>query len=687
MGTPDNPNVFIQFYDEDVSYWRELVTCAKSFTVKDAGILKIPHADLLLLNPSYIPEKGERLRIQVDTLGETGKLIFYGKISERTKLPLPSTPLKYYSISAYGLEKRLKNDTISWEYGTEQSAHGDLWTYRNMIKDFLKFTDSGYDTNITLETDNKEILNGVSKNCDFKRATLLNALRKISETIFYDGYIYINPSDQAKLKFVKLGTLNADPVTTLADPFIGKPELNESIDEIRNYILVWGGADKGYPVDGNKFTERAITKYDPNIWEALNGETIADSKSDPADLKNVNNVESATSNTLTDTTKTWATDEWKGYYIFIKKGEGKGQLRIISSNTSTILTLASTWTITPDNTSKYQIFIGHNTVGEEVVRSQLSRYAIKVSDLSVGSQIRFRIDRTGKSSLNLQDRYFSINFASYIQLTSGAEFPVAFMMILTDVNGDTIKRGSTYYPPVSPYRIMRSYLPNWLYERCTVSVETLPVGTEIKTKASMANWQYYDGSTSFDPTQVKYVDIKLGMSGEILWIDRFYFGGGLKIDPFQNPQYYPSPAVNGAVFDSNSIGAPNNYGVRLYHHNDRDIGSFEEAVLEGSRILSILKQPIKTVTVIKKGLEWLRPHQNVTLNSSSLGISSETWRTTELLWEWLANHPVYCTARLVPQYSNVPPVYAPSGEIPSTPLTPSMAGGGRSRGYGSSGRW
>lgn len=674
MGTPDNPTVFIQFYDEDYTRWRELITRCKSFTVKDAGILKIPQATVTFREPPVLPNKGQRLRIQVDTLGESGKLIFYGKISEIGTNPIPATAKKYHTIVAYGIEKRFKNDTITWKYATEQAAHGELWTYKNMIEDFLVLPDSGYDTNITLDTDNQEILNGVEKGCDFSRATLLNALRKISETIFYDGYIYIDPSDKAQLKYKKLGTLWADPATTLEDPFIGKPELTESIDEIQNYILVWGGADRGYPTDGDKFTERVIAKYAPSIWEALDGETIEDSKSDPADLKNFNTVTSANSSNLTDSTKSWTTNEWKGYNVFIKNGKGAGQLRVIFSNTETRLTLDSVWTTIPDNTSKYQIFMGHNMVGEDVVRSQLSRYTVGITNPTIGHHVRFHIDRTGKTSLDLQDRFFYINFAAYVQVTSGADFPIAILINLTDVNNDVIKRGSTKYPPVSPYRIMRSRMPNWLNDRATISVETLPIGTKIKTKASMSSWQYVGDSTSFDATQVKYVELHTSAGSSILWIDRFYFGGGLKIDPFQNPQYYPSPAVNGAIFDLNSIGEPNNYGVRLYHHTDRDISSFEEAVLEGSRILSILKQPIKTVTVVKKGLEWLRPHQNITLNSASLGISNETWRPMELMWKWQSNYPVYCKLRLVEQYAKIAPVFTPSGEIPATTSMPTWEG-------------
>jgi len=64
-----------------------------------------------------------------------------------------------------------------------------------------------------------------------------------------------------------------------------------------------------------------------------------------------------TSNTLVDNTKTWKTDMWKGAYVHIYDGTGKGQIRKIISNTSDTLTVDEDWTEIPDDTSKYRIFI------------------------------------------------------------------------------------------------------------------------------------------------------------------------------------------------------------------------------------------------------------------------------------------------------------------------------------------
>lgn len=64
---------------------------------------------------------------------------------------------------------------------------------------------------------------------------------------------------------------------------------------------------------------------------------------------------SATSITLVDSTKSWATNEWKNFLVRIVFGTGAGQTLPILSNTGTTLTTYKPWATTPDNTSVYSI--------------------------------------------------------------------------------------------------------------------------------------------------------------------------------------------------------------------------------------------------------------------------------------------------------------------------------------------
>lgn len=665
--TEDNPDVVISYWDGDS--WEPLTAYARSFHIQDAGLLKIPTATVEIFNPEVLPSKNDRLRIWVDTTG-VSYMPFYGKIKNIELTPiLGTTNKKNYSLVVYGLEKRLKNDTISWKYASEDSADGDLWTFKDVIEDFLVLPDSGYDTGMTLVTDSGDILNHVATYpIDFERTSLLDALRRIAESIGYDGYTYITGegAGSANIKFVGLGTLAASPVTTLTDPFVSEPKLIEDIDEIRNYILIWGGVDQGYPSDADKYTERPIAKYSPSLWEALDEETITDSPTDTGTSTGSNN-----STTLNDTGKTWTADSWIFHKIVITSGTGKGQVRNVSDNTTTQLTVDPAWQTTPDDTSTYMIIMGDNpTFTENLSSDQLSRYSVKITKASGIYKLRFHIDRTGVSYLDLLYRYFNIKLSVLLDNLGGSFSNNSSVLVqLIDNDGNKIQKGNW---AGDLYVFRTSYLgteQNW-------GQISIPTGEEIdtaniKNKEHSNSWWQVTGS-SFDGTKVKDVDIQIHDQDyqRALYIDKLFFAGGLKIDPFQNPEFYPKyPSQNGdpANKDETSI---NDNDLGVYHHDNRDITSFEQADKEGTRILSVLKNPIKTVTLTKKGYAWLRPNQTVTLNSSTLGISSESWRTVELNLAWVVNHPVYNTMKLVPAADGVPPAYSPSGEKPTSPLIP-----------------
>jgi len=425
------------------------------------------------------------------------------------------------------------------------------------------------------------------------------------------------------------------------------------------------------------FSERAQAKYAPDLWEALDGETIVDSSSDPADLKTTNTASSGGANTLTDSSKSWTNDEWINYSVYIKSGTGAEQIRRITDNDGTVLTVTPNWTTNPDNTSKYQIFIGDNPESSELIsRNQLSRYAIKATKGAGHYQVRFRIDRTGVASIDLQDRFTSFNFSIWEEKTAGGPVwrQVPFQIVLTDTNGDQVRIGKYDNEMIigneCPH-LVRKQTPKWT----RYTDLTFPDGFAFRDAGTITEWGYTGGSTTFDPTQVKYFDIKvyrLSLSVGV-WIDRLYFGGGLKIDPFQNPQFYTDYASqNGdpANLDQTSI---DNYGLRLYHHTNREINSFAQAHYEGDRVLNVLKNPLKTVVCRKLGNTWLRPNQTVDLYSTTLGIGTattpETWRTTDLQWDWWSrNKLLLATITLVEQNAKTPPVFSPTGYIPAQPL-------------------
>lgn len=78
---------------------------------------------------------------------------------------------------------------------------------------------------------------------------------------------------------------------------------------------------------------------------------------------------SATSTTLVNSGKSWASGQWVNSQIRITGGTGAGQIRTITASDATSVTV-STWTTTPDNTSTYSIegnddflyYVGNNAV-------------------------------------------------------------------------------------------------------------------------------------------------------------------------------------------------------------------------------------------------------------------------------------------------------------------------------------
>ena len=64
---------------------------------------------------------------------------------------------------------------------------------------------------------------------------------------------------------------------------------------------------------------------------------------------------SATTNTLSNSAKSWTVNQWATSQIRIVSGTGVGQIRTIASNTGTQLTVTANWTVTPSTNSVYEI--------------------------------------------------------------------------------------------------------------------------------------------------------------------------------------------------------------------------------------------------------------------------------------------------------------------------------------------
>lgn len=71
----------------------------------------------------------------------------------------------------------------------------------------------------------------------------------------------------------------------------------------------------------------------------------------PAEICGV--VTSSSDNSLTDTTQKWLENSYTNFYLWISRGKGEGQKRIITSNNHNTASIDKPWETKPDKTSQY----------------------------------------------------------------------------------------------------------------------------------------------------------------------------------------------------------------------------------------------------------------------------------------------------------------------------------------------
>lgn len=126
--------------------------------------------------------------------------------------------------------------------------------------------------------------------------------------------------------------------------------------------------------------------------------------------------------TLTDSSQTWTDDEYIGNYVWIHKGTGSGQIRKITDNTATRITVGSAFSPALSTNSQYRLF----HTGTEPYKEQLDEgddtdtlfletYPIHVVEfaasggVSVSTSRLYRYDKIGKLVLmsNAEKNYWA----------------------------------------------------------------------------------------------------------------------------------------------------------------------------------------------------------------------------------------------------------------------------------------
>lgn len=151
-------------------------------------------------------------------------------------------------------------------------------------------------------------------------------------------------------------TIGANAVFTLDT---GTALDNTSVYQLRTgrwYALIPGTLAANYFKSYDWATETvaslAVTGL-PATWAAAEARLVPCYRRVP--LVAARAVVSATGTTLTATGTAWTTNKWASSQVRIVAGLGAGQVRTISSNTGTVLTVSAAWTTNPDGTSQFVV--------------------------------------------------------------------------------------------------------------------------------------------------------------------------------------------------------------------------------------------------------------------------------------------------------------------------------------------
>jgi hypothetical protein len=193
------------------------------------------------------------------------------------------------------------------------------------------------------------------------------------------GYLvyFVGGTNAGRTKTIASNTIGANSVITFsgaAEAVAFDATSQYRIKAPVFYVLGAGtlaaGSFRKYDFGTNTWTTLAITGLPASI--GTDGRLVSTPAWIDSGFKSfaTGTATAGAATTLTNSAKTWTTNQWANSQVRITGGTGQGQIRTVASNTGTVITVSAAWTINPDATSTYSIegnddfiyFIGNNAV-------------------------------------------------------------------------------------------------------------------------------------------------------------------------------------------------------------------------------------------------------------------------------------------------------------------------------------
>lgn len=193
--------------------------------------------------------------------------------------------------------------------------------------------------------------------------------------------------------------------------------------------------------------------------------------------------------------------------------------------------------------------------------------------------------------------------------------------LLEDENGDEIGMNDD---DVIEYQEDWKMVENEVGNNVTINAEDggwLPRG----------EWQYRNGSTTFDWTKIKKLTIfdpAVPGGTSKFWVDFLSFVGQYRINPIEHPAIFP------IAKDESSITT---YGIKVYYETDDKILSKEHYLAKRDRLLAMMNREFKTINAqMTEYHEEIRGNQTVDVSLPNYDVGGDMWE--DGIWDdgvWL----------------------------------------------------